>query len=87
MLSCLLASGTEEWNKDVLNRFTEIYRKWDAKDKEMDSFKMEVKELKQALVRKQTRIDQLEENDTSKENEIKTLKTQVEDMAIQGMKV
>ena len=96
-----LVMGSETWPNErlkVFQKFVVFNQEMKSRDDEFDAFKNEVivfksevmellehykdeiEELKGSLHRKQTKID-------SQDQEIKTLRTQQEDMAIQGMKL
>ena len=101
MFDIKLVMGSETWPNErlkVFQKFVVFNREMKSRDDEFDAFKNEVivfksevmelleqykdglDELKGLLHRKQTKID-------SQDQEIKTLRTQQEHMAIQGMKI
>lgn len=96
-----LVTGSEKWSEDrekMLDKFVDVNRRMRNRDKEFNLFKIkvmemfeqnqnEIDELKGSLHRKQTRIDQLENSESIKNEELKKLRIQVQEMAIQGMKM
>ena len=96
-----LVTGSEKWPEDrpkVLQSIVDVNQLIKSNNKANDLFKSEVMELinqnrneidelKGSLLRKQTRIDQLENNESFNQQEIKALRTELEAMAIQGMKM
>ena len=96
-----LVIGSETWPDErskILQKFVVVNREFQSRDDEFDGFKNEMTMFKNEVIefksevmellehykdeidRKQTKID-------SQDQEIKTLRTKQEDMAIQGMKI
>ena len=96
-----LVTGSEKWSEDrekMLGKFVDVNRRMRSRDKEYNLFKIkvmemfeqyqnEIDELKGSLHRKQTRIDQLENSESIKDQELQKLRIQVQEMAIQGMEM
>ena len=93
--------GSETWPDErskVLQKFVEVNQEFKSRDDEFDGFKNEMIEFKSEVMelleqykdgldeligllhRKQTKID-------SQDQEIKSLRTQIEDMTIQSTKI
>lgn len=96
-----LAKGSEKWSEErskILKNFVDVNRKIKSKDEEFDLFKNKVldlveknkndiDELHGLLERKQSKIDQLENNESINEQELQKLRIQVQEMTIQGIEI